>query len=369
MTFPAQNSFEVVVLPGEGIGPETISQAVFILRRVAELAHLNVRIREFEAGWPAFHKTGQFLPNDVLSLLDQLSASPRAAILFGAVEDEPIGTLRKRYDLFANLRPIQPLRPLLEISPLKTERLTDVDMLLIRELVSGIYYGDAREGETNSQRWAAQEMWYGEQEVRRILRLALQLAAERRKKLTLVHKANVIKGVFGLWLDILKQEAAAFPAVQVEDLLVDNMAMQMMLRPATFDVIVTSNLFGDILSEVGAGVVGSLGLMPSASLNESGFGLYEPVGGTAPAIAGKNIANPIAAILSVAMMCRHTFKSPMWSDLLVEATETVVKRYRTPDIAQAGCTAVSTSEMGERIADELARCLASSAAVLKERYE
>lgn len=341
---------EILVMPGEGIGPETITPAVELLRRALRRGGLSARVTELEVGEPAFARTGAHLPDGVREQVDRVCRSPRAAILFGACADEPIGLLRQRYDLFANLRPIRPFPALAAVSPLRRELLGDVDMLLVRELVSDIYYGPAREGSEGGERWASQEMRYRLGEVRRVVRVALELARGRRGLLTWVHKRNVIKGVFGLWGEVVEEERAAFPDVRVEDLHVDNMAMQMMLRPSRFDVIVTTNLFGDILSEIGAGIVGSLGLLPSASLNEPGFALYEPVGGTAPDIAGKQVANPVAAILSVALLCRHTLRRPELARAIERAVAGVLEGYRTPDIAEPGRRTVSTAELGARIA-------------------
>lgn len=344
------DSYEVFVMPGDGIGKEIIPAAVALLERVIRVGRLATSITEFEVGDAAFAATGLHLPDEVRLRLDGASQSPRAAILFGACTNEPIGILRKRYDLFANLRPILPFPELIGVSALRPEAVSGVDMVIVRELVSDIYYGPASTGVSDGERWAAQQMCYREGEVRRILRFALRLASERRGHLTWVHKRNVIKGIFDLWGDILEQEQQAFPTVRIEDFLVDNMAMQMMLRPRHFDVIVTTNLFGDILSEVGAGIIGSLGLVPSLSLNGAGFALYEPVGGTAPDIAGRQLANPIAAILSVALLCQHTFKRPDLAQLIHRAVANILTYYRTADIAQPGCATVSTHEIGARIA-------------------
>ncbi len=343
--------FEIFVMPGEGIGPETITEATELLRRAIQVGRVSARVTELEVGEPAFARTGSYFPEDVRAKIDRACDSPRAAILFGACANEPIGDLRKRADLFANLRPIRAVPVLAGISPLRDCVVADVDMVIVRELVSSIYYGQAREGATAGERWAGQEMYYRASEVRRIVRFAFELAAQRRGLLTWVHKRNVIKGVFALWADAIDEQRANFPSVTIEDLHIDNMAMQMMLRPRHFDVVVTENLFGDILSEIGAGVVGSLGLVPSASFNHAGFALYEPAGGTAPDLAGRQVANPIAALLAVALLCEHTFRLPALARAIENAIQRVLIEYRTADIAESGTHTVSTRELGQCIGE------------------
>jgi 3-isopropylmalate dehydrogenase len=351
----------VLVLPGEGIGPEVVRAARHVLEHVLDRAGLDATIREHVVGLPAYERTGQWLPDPVRDELDQVAASPRGAVLFGATADEPIGELRSRYDLFANLRPARPLRALRDISPLRPERLEGVDLLIVRELVSDVYYGRRRTGIDAGLRWAGQEMYYREDEIRRIVRCGLQHAEARRRRLTLVHKANAIPDVFGLWLDVLAEEHPAYPNVEVQDMFADTMAMELVLRPADFDVIVTSNLFGDLLSEITGAVSGSLGLLPSASLGPTGFALYEPVGGTAPDIAGTGRANPLGTIGSVELMLRHTFDAPQWADFLADAVETAVESWRTPDIAGPGNGACTTDEMAAAVRDAFDAVMAKEA--------
>lgn len=341
----------VLVLPGEGIGPEVVGAARHVLEHVLDRAGLGATIREHAVGLPAYERTGQWLPDAVRDELDQVAATPRGAVLFGATADEPIGELRSRYDLFANLRPARPLRALRDVSPLRPERLDGVDLLIVRELVSDVYYGRRRTGIDAGQRWAGQEMYYREDEIRRIVRCALRHAGARRGRLTLVHKANAIPDVFGLWLEVLAEEAPAHPDVEVQDMYADTMAMQMVLRPADFDVIVTSNLLGDVLSEITGAVCGSLGLLPSATLSPTGFALYEPVGGTAPDIAGTGRANPLGTIGSVELMLRHTFDAPRWADVLAGAVERAVESWRTCDIAGPGSAFCTTDEMATAVCD------------------
>ncbi|KAB7846932.1 isocitrate/isopropylmalate dehydrogenase family protein [Streptomyces mobaraensis] len=341
----------VLVLPGEGIGPEVVRVGRAVLEHVLDRAGLPATISEHAVGRPAYERTGQWLPDPVRDALDQAAAEPRGAVLFGATADEPIGELRSRYDLYANLRPARPLPALHAVSPLRPERLEGVDVLIVRELVSDVYYGRRRTGTDAGRRWAGQEMYYREDEVRRIVRCGLGHAEARRRHLTLVHKANAIPDVFGLWLDVLAEERAAYPHVDVQDRYADTMAMELVLRPADFDVIVTGNLFGDLLSEITGAVLGSLGLMPSASLSPTGFALYEPVGGTAPDIAGTGRANPLGTIGSVELMLRHTFGAPRWADRLAAAVALAVGLWRTPDIAGPGDKTCTTEEMGAAVCD------------------
>ena len=350
---------KLVVLPGEGIGPEVTAEGVRIAQTIQTLFELPLQIDIYEVGEMARQKTGSVFPIDAATACDQASKSSQGAILFGAVSDEPIGILRKKYDLFANLRPLRILKPLIPVSPLKQQLAESIDMLVVRELVSDIYYGESNSGRTQDGRWATQQMFYAENEVRRIVRVALDCAQSRRKDLVLVHKGNVIKEIFAIWRDVLLDEASAFPEVRCREILVDTMAMQMVRQPFDFDVILCSNLFGDILSDLGAGLLGSLGLLPSVSRNEEGFALYEPVAGTAPDIAGRNVANPVASILSVALWCQYTLHNEAAARLIERSVEDTLITYRTADILEAGCEQVSTQEMGELISQKMIRSLAS----------
>ncbi|MBL1276453.1 MAG: 3-isopropylmalate dehydrogenase [Ectothiorhodospiraceae bacterium] len=347
------SKYEILVMPGEGVGPEIVEQGVAVLEAIDEIFGWGLEITEYEVGNAAFKKTGHHLPPDAKAACDRLKGSSNAAILFGAVTAEPISILRKNYDLFANLRPIRSTAALSDISPLKPTLQRELDMLIVRELTSGIYYGKMESGKDEHGRWASQAMYYHEDEVRRIAKVALQAAEKSRRHLTLVHKGNVIWEVFDIWKDILNEEAKSFPSVKCDDILVDNMAMQMIINPGEFDVALCSNLFGDILSDLGAGLVGSIGVMPSVSMNEAGFALYESIGGTAPTLAGKQKANPIATILSVAMMCRQTLNSELAATMIEEAVDSVLKHYRTEDIANDNLPVISTSEMGKKIVGDI----------------
>jgi len=346
-------SYTVIVMPGEGIGPEVVNEGVRVLRAAAKVFRIPIELLTYEVGKAAFARTGEFLPRDARDACDRLCSSRQAAILFGSVDDEPIGYLRKDYDLFANLRPIRAIQDLWQISPLKPERIRNVDLLIVRELVSDIYYGISRTGGVGSHRWASQEMYYSEHEVERIARVAFEQARIRRRCLTFVHKGNVINGVFDLWQDVLRREHCQFLDVALSDVLVDAAALHLVLQPGQFDVLLCPNLFGDILSDIGGAILGSVGLLPSASLNAAGFALYECVGGTAPDIAGMQKANPIGTILSVAMMCRHTFRNDDAATLIERAVVKVLESHRTPDIMQLGCHLATTAELGTQIADQI----------------
>jgi 3-isopropylmalate dehydrogenase len=340
----------VLVMAGEGIGPEIVREGSKVLEAAAERFGLRMTLVPFEVGLPAIARTGKPLPDEAADACRELCRDRSGAILFGAVSDEPIGVLRKEFDLFANLRPIRAVPALLDISPLTRQRIAGGDMPIVRELVSGIYYGEARQGRDARGRWASQEAFYAEREIRRIVRVGLEQARRRRKRLTLVHKGNVIKGVFGLWQDVLRDEATCHPDVVVDDILVDNMAMQMVLRPGDFDVVLCSNLFGDILSDLGGGLLGSIGLLPSASLNEAGFGLYESIGGTAPDIAGQNQANPTSTILSAALLLRHTFEDERAARHVERAVYRALEKHRTADVWAGGTERVSCRQMGDVVA-------------------
>lgn len=340
-------------MPGEGIGPEVIEQAVRVLEAVAYRYAIDVAVSHHRVGEAEFAESGRYLSPDTEDLCDRLQYNPHAAILFGSVSDEPIGILRKKYDLFANIRPIQSRPSTAGISPLVAARAKPIDMVIIRELTSGIYYGKTNHGKDEDGCWASQELYYHEWEIRRIVRYGLELADKRRNKLHLVHKVNVIQGVFKLWLELLHQESVHYPKVECIDMLVDNAAMQMVLNPYQFDVLLCSNMFGDILSDVGAGIIGAIGLLPSASRNAYGFSLYEPIGGTAPDIAGQQKANPIAAILSVAMLYRYTMQNPQAAETIELAVDRVLNHYHTPDLANENRIIVSTAELGDRIISAL----------------
>ncbi len=356
-------SFRIAVLEGDGIGPEIVSSALRVLEKVSELFGVGFEFRRGLIGGRAIDETGTPLPEETLELCRNSSA-----ILLGAVggprwDDLPTDRrpekgllrIRKELDLYANLRPAKVWEPLIDASPLKPEVVRGTDMLVVRELTGDVYYGEPRgvfvEG---GKRVGVNTMRYTEDEIRRVVRKAFEIARLRRRKLTSVDKSNVLE-VSGLWKEIVEEERENFPDVELEHLYVDNCAMQMVRRPTTFDVIVTGNIFGDILSDEAGVVVGSLGMLPSASVGDR-YALYEPVHGSAPDIAGKGIANPIATILSSAMMLRLSLGMGEAADLIERAVEeTLGQGYRTPDIYSEGCIRVGTEEMTERIVENMER--------------
>lgn len=302
----------IAIVPGDGIGPEICKSAVAVLDAINKKFGHEITTETGLAGGEAFERSGKHLPEETIALCEKSDA-----ILFGAVggpvdaQEEPkwkdaeknvILGLRKKFDLFANLRPLKVWPGTEDFSPLKPEIVQKVDILIVRELVSGIYFGPRKRTKTEAE----DTNKYTWDEIERALRVGFEAAAGRRKKLTVVDKANVLE-TSRLWREVANAVKKDFPNVELEYMFVDNAAMQLVRNPAQFDVIVTENMFGDILSDLGGAVVGSLGLLPSASLNGKKFGLYEPSHGSAPDIAGKNIANPTAELLSLAMLLRHTY--------------------------------------------------------------
>lgn len=346
--------FTVIVLPGDGIGPEVTREGVRVLTAAAELSGLDIALRQFDVGEGVFQASGQYMSAEAIRACDEGLAESNAAILFGAVPSEPIGSLRERYDLYANLRPVRADPSLTAISPLKPGVIDQVDMLIVRELTSDVYYGKVRRGRgpDGVGEWASQEMYYSEHQARRIAAVAFEQARRRRKKLAFAHKSNAIGEVFEIWWRVLNPLRADYPDVAFDDLYVDNMAAQLCVRPADFDVILAPNMFGDILSDLAGGLLGSLGLLPSASLNGQGFGLYEPVSGTAPTIAGQNIANPIGSILSAAMLCEHALGRTDARDLIEDAVRAAVRTCRTKDMAATAAFA-STSDLGKAVTEQM----------------
>jgi len=305
----------IAVLPGDGIGPEIMSAATRVLEAVNQKFGHELKTKEGTIGGEAYDKTGAHLPDDVIMLCEKSDA-----ILFGAVggpvdsqdekwidaEKNVILGLRKKFDLFANLRPLKVAPGTESFSSLKPELVKDMDVLIVRELVSGIYFGPRRRFEEKGEKVAEDTNRYTWSEIERVVRVGFEAAAARRKKLTVVDKANVLD-TSRLWREVAEAVKKDFPSITLEYMFVDNAAMQLARNPSAFDVIVTENMFGDILSDLGGAIVGSLGLLPSASLNDKKFGLYEPSHGSAPDIAGKGIANPTAQILSLAMLLRYTY--------------------------------------------------------------
>jgi 3-isopropylmalate dehydrogenase len=349
--------FKIAVLPGDGIGPEIIDSALKVLDVVAKKYGLTFEYKFGLVGGAAIDETGDPLPQETLKICKESDA-----VLFGAVGGEkwdnlPTGKrpekgllrIRKELELFANIRPAKAYEPLLDASPLKPEIIKGVDLVVLRELTGDVYFGEPRGREIrNGERVGYNTMIYYEHEVKRIAKLAFELARNRRKKVTSVDKANVLE-VSGLWREVVNEVYADYADVELEHMYVDNCAMQLIRRPKDFDVIVTGNIFGDIISDEAGALTGSLGMLPSASIGER-YAFYEPIHGSAPDIAGKGIANPIATILSAAMMLEITCKVPEAARDIERAIEKVLEDgYRTGDIWSPGTKRVNTAEMTEEI--------------------
>jgi len=349
--------FKIAVLPGDGIGPEIIDSALKVLDVVAKKYGLTFEYKFGLVGGAAIDETGDPLPPETLKICKESDA-----VLFGAVGGEKWDNLptdkrpekgllriRKELELFANIRPAKAYEPLLDASPLKPEIIKGVDLVVLRELTGDVYFGEPRGREIrNGERVGYNTMIYYEHEVKRIAKLAFELARNRRKKVTSVDKANVLE-VSGLWREVVNEVHADYADVELEHMYVDNCAMQLIRRPKDFDVIVTGNIFGDIISDEAGALTGSLGMLPSASIGER-YAFYEPIHGSAPDIAGKGIANPIATILSAAMMLEITCKVPEAARDIERAIEKVLEDgYRTGDIWSPGTKRVNTAEMTEEI--------------------
>jgi 3-isopropylmalate dehydrogenase len=345
---------KIAVLPGDGIGPEVVAQAVRVLQKVDP----SLQFQEAPVGGAAYERHGDPLPEKTLSV-----AKDADAVLFGAVGDarydklerakrpeQAILGLRKALGLFANLRPARVHPELAEASALKPEVVSGLDILIVRELTGDIYFGQPRGiRERNGSREGFDTMHYSEPEIRRIARTAFEAARKRSKRVCSVDKANVLE-TSQLWREVVTAEAGSFPDVELTHMYVDNAAMQLVRNPKHFDVIVTGNMFGDILSDEASMLTGSIGMLPSASLNERSRGLYEPIHGTAPDIAGKGMANPLATILSAAMMLRYSLGSADAAERVERAVTKVLKSgLRTPDIHTAGTRKVGTKEMGDAV--------------------
>ena len=363
------NMIKVAVVGGEGIGPEVTAQSHRILNWFVAKRNVPMQLREAHYGLIPYLATGKVLPEDTVDAMDEADA-----ILWGATggpetTEVPAAarkagsllSLRRKYDLYANLRPIVANPALADSAPLKAGVLKGVDFVIIRELTSGIYFGEPRGIETlaDGQRRGFNTEQYTTDQIRRVARAAFELARTRKGKVCSVDKANVLETSV-LWREeVIALHAAEFPDVELSHLYVDNAAMQIVRQPSQFDVMVTGNIFGDILSDCAAMASGSLGMLPSASLGPvDKFGrrkaLYEPVHGSAPDIAGKGIANPLGSILSVAMMLRMTLNRPEEADLLEKAVAIALAAgARTADIAEPGAKRLSTAEMGDAVLSAL----------------
>ena len=350
----------ILVLPGDGIGPEVCNEAIKVLNHLNDIYKLDILIEEFAVGGSAYEEFGNPLPEDTLK-----AAKEADAILLGAVggpkwdnidyelrPERALLGLRAELDLFANLRPAILSKYLSDSSSLKSDKVQDLNLLIVRELTGGIYFGEPR-GRSKSGDSAFNTMIYSKTEIARIGRIAFEAAQKRNKNLCSVDKANVLE-VSVLWREVISELSEEYPDVELSHMLVDNATMQLVRDPKQFDVIVTGNLFGDILSDIAAMLTGSIGMLPSASLNSENKGMYEPVHGSAPDISGKEIANPIAAILSVAMMLKYSFNMNEASSAIENSIQEVLSEgYRTYDLEGSKKNKLSTSEMGNKIIEKI----------------
>jgi len=353
----------ITLLPGDGIGPEVVSEARKVMDRVAAQYKHQFTYQEAIIGGIAIDQMGSALPEGSLG-----ACLESDAVLLGAVggpkwsdptapvrPEQGLLRLRKELNVYANLRPVKVFEALASASPLRPDKVKDVDILFVRELTGGIYFGTPQGREETPQgRSGFDTMRYNEQEIRRVLEVAFELARGRRGKVTSVDKANVL-ATMRVWREVAHEVASNYPDVQFEDVLVDACAMYLINRPADFDVIVTGNMFGDILSDEASMITGSLGMLPSAALGSPGSpGLFEPIHGSAPDIAGQGIANPLATILSAAMMLRWGFGLNEEANAVETAVSNILGAgHRTADLANPDETAVGTQEMGELVVSAL----------------
>ncbi len=354
--------YKVVLLPGDGIGPEISRISIKILKKLSQKYAFEIDIKEEYFGGIAYEKYKEPAPK---STLDQCKASD--AVLLACVGDMKYDTLprelrpesgllklRSALNLFANIRPVKIRTPLLDSSSLKKEIIENVDLIVVRELIGGIYFGQPRGQITNTKvKKAFNTMVYDSNEIERITEVAIKIANQRRKKICSVDKSNVLE-VSQLWRDTVLEVVSKNQDLNLSNMYVDNAAMQLVKDPSQFDVILTSNLFGDILSDLAAMITGSIGMLPSASLSNSGPGVFEPVHGSAPDIAGKNIANPIAMALSTSMMLKIGLNETEAAHDIETAIDNVLsKGYRTSDLDNGNCKVLSCSEIGEEIIKEI----------------
>lgn len=354
--------YNIAVIPGDGIGPEVINEAIKVLDAVGSKYGHEFNYTQVLAGGAAIDAAGECLPQETIDI-----AKKSDAVLLGAVggpkwdslpgdkrPERALLGIRKELGLFANLRPAIMFDELKDSCPIRPEKVEGgLDLLVVRELTGGIYFGERGYKDTDMGKAAYDIEQYSEGEVRRIAKVAFDMAMKRNKKVTSVDKANVLESS-RLWRKTVAEVAKEYPEVELENFYVDNTAMQLVYNPKQFDVIVTSNIFGDILSDEASMITGSLGMLPSASLAEGNFGMYEPVHGSAPDIAGTGKANPMATILSAAMMLKYTFGLSDEADAIENAVKkTLAAGYRTPDIMSEGKTPATTEQIGSLIAQNI----------------
>jgi len=348
--------YKIAIIKGDGIGPEIIEQSELVLKNVSQKHSFELLFDYAPMGGEAIDLYGVPLPDDTLTLCKHSDA-----VLLGAVGgskwDSLSGNLRpeagllgirKGLELYSNLRPATVFEGMEEASPLKNEIVKGLDLLIVRELTGGIYFG--KSGQTDDCAYDTE--CYSISEIERIAHSAFQSAQNRRKKLCSVDKSNVLESS-RLWRRVVCSVSSDYPDVELSHMYVDNCAMQLVRNPSQFDVIVTNNMFGDILSDEASQISGSIGLLPSASLGSKGIGLYEPIHGSAPDIAGLNIANPVGAILSCAMMCRYSLNQADAADDIERSVKKVLKTHRTPDIHTKNTIKISCTEMGKLIAEKI----------------
>lgn len=353
---------KIAVLPGDGIGPEIVAEAIKVLDRIAEKFGHSFEYTYVDIGGCSIDKYGVPITEDGMNKCKESDS-----VLLGAVggpkwdscpseirPEKALLAVRKELGLFANLRPTKLFAQLSDASPLKKEIVGNgIDLIIVRELTGGVYFGSRRTEEVDGELVATDIMPYSEHEIERIGRVAFETAMKRNRKLHSVDKANVLD-TSRLWRKIMHKLAEEYPEVEYNDILVDNTAMQLIKHPTQFDVIVTENMFGDILSDEASMLTGSIGMMPSASLSSGTLGMYEPIHGSAPDIAGLNIANPLGTILSAAMMLKYSFGMAEEAEAIENAVNKVLDDgYRTGDIMQEGCKKTSCSDMGTLVAERL----------------
>lgn len=353
--------YKIAVLPGDGIGPEIVEQALKVLEIIGNKYNKKFLFTKALIGGASIEKHGIPITDETIELCKKSDA-----VFLGAVGDykydkiEPhlrpeqaLLKIRKELGLFANLRPVTIYDELISASPLKPEYVKNVDIMIMRELTGGVYFGQPRGIEETPEKKAFNTMVYTEQEIERIARVAFEIAMKRRKKVCSVDKANVLE-VSRLWREVTEKVAKNFPEVELSHMYVDNAAMQLIKNPAQFDVMLTENLFGDILSDEASVIMGSLGMLPSASLSAEGPAMYEPSHGSSPNDAGLDRVNPIATILSAALLLKYSFNMDKAADDIEKAISEVLKEgYRTFDIMSEGQTQIGTAEMGRLICEKL----------------
>lgn len=353
---------KITVLPGDGIGPEIVNEAIKVLNKVADKYGHSFDYTYVDIGGCSIDKFGVPITDEGME-----KCKNSDSVLLGAVggpkwdnvdpsvrPEKALLAVRKELGLFANLRPTRLFPQLADASPLKQEIVGGgIDLLIVRELTGGVYFGSRKTEEVNGEMVATDIMPYSESEIERIGRVGFETAMKRGKKLASVDKANVLD-TSRLWRKTMHKLSEEYPEVEYSDILVDNTAMQLIKNPTQFDVLVTENMFGDILSDEASMLTGSIGMMPSASLSSGTLGMYEPIHGSAPDIAGMNIANPLGTILSAAMMLRYSFDMSAEADAIEAAVNKVLDDgYRTGDIMQDGCNKVTCSEMGDLVAERI----------------